>query len=182
MQGSTQKWVYKEKLVKVAIQRSTDHRGAFMANILQYPRDFLVWVDETGSDRRDQLRKLIWLCSEGTTTCLQTTSRSWNQDFCHCWYVIRWCGGLWVINGLYRFWQIYRLHQRKLNSNYAAIPWQALDSHHGQLFNSSRCWSKKPYWRCRHFTHFFYHPTVQTIILLKNFSVNLSTTWRNMRI
>ncbi len=28
-----------------------------MANILQYPRDFLVWVDETGTDRRDQLRQ-----------------------------------------------------------------------------------------------------------------------------
>ena len=28
-----------------------------MANILQYPRDLLVWVDKTGSDRRDQLRK-----------------------------------------------------------------------------------------------------------------------------
>lgn len=47
----------RKKLVKVATQRSTEHRGAFMANILQYPRDFLVWVDETGSDRRDQLRK-----------------------------------------------------------------------------------------------------------------------------
>ena len=47
----------RKKLVKVAMQRSTEHRGAFMANILQYPRDFLVWVDETGSDGRDQLRK-----------------------------------------------------------------------------------------------------------------------------
>ena len=43
----------RKKLVKVATQRSTEHRGTFMANILQYSRDFLVWVDETGSDRRD---------------------------------------------------------------------------------------------------------------------------------
>lgn len=28
-----------------------------MASVLQYPRNFLGWVDETGSDRRDQLRK-----------------------------------------------------------------------------------------------------------------------------
>jgi hypothetical protein len=28
-----------------------------MAHVLQYPRDFFVWVDETGTDRRDQLRK-----------------------------------------------------------------------------------------------------------------------------
>ena len=47
----------RKKLVKVAIQRSTEFRGAFMANILQYPRDFIVWVDETGSDRRDALHK-----------------------------------------------------------------------------------------------------------------------------
>ena len=37
--------------MKVAIQRSVEYRGAFMADILQYPREFLVWVDETGTDR-----------------------------------------------------------------------------------------------------------------------------------
>ena len=47
----------RKRLVNVALQRSEEHRGTFMANVLQYPRDFLVWVDETGTDRRDQLRK-----------------------------------------------------------------------------------------------------------------------------
>lgn len=47
----------RKKLAKVALQRSVEFRGAFMANILQYPQDFIVWVDETGSDRRDALRK-----------------------------------------------------------------------------------------------------------------------------
>lgn len=47
----------RKKLVKVALQRSLEYRGAFMANVLQYPREFFIWVDETGSDRRDQLRK-----------------------------------------------------------------------------------------------------------------------------
>ena len=28
-----------------------------MSQALHYPRDFFVWVDETGSDRRDQIRK-----------------------------------------------------------------------------------------------------------------------------
>ena len=60
---------------------------------------------------------------------------------------------------VWRLTDSYWLHQRKLNSNYAAILWQALlNSHHGQLFNSSRCWSKKLYSRCRHFTHFFLPP------------------------
>ena len=47
----------RKKLMKIATQRSLELRGAFMANILQFPRDFFVWVDETGTDRRDQLRK-----------------------------------------------------------------------------------------------------------------------------
>ena len=46
----------RKKLVKVALQRSTEYRAAFMANVLHYPGEFLVWVDETGTDRRDQLR------------------------------------------------------------------------------------------------------------------------------
>lgn len=47
----------RKKLMKIASQRSLEYRGAFMANVLQYPRDLIVWVDETGTDRRDQLRK-----------------------------------------------------------------------------------------------------------------------------
>ena len=46
----------RKMLTNIAAQRSVEHRGAFMAHILQYPREFLVWIDETGSDRRDQLR------------------------------------------------------------------------------------------------------------------------------
>ena len=46
----------RKKFTKTALQRSFEFRGAFMASILQYPREFFVWVDETGSDRRDQLR------------------------------------------------------------------------------------------------------------------------------
>ena len=49
--------ITRKKLLRVALQRSVEFRGAFMANILQYPREFIVWVDETGSDRRDALRK-----------------------------------------------------------------------------------------------------------------------------
>ena len=41
----------------VSRRRSVEFRGAFMANILQYPRDFSVWIDERGSDHRDALCK-----------------------------------------------------------------------------------------------------------------------------
>ena len=47
----------RKKIVQVAKQRSTDFRASFMAHALQFPRRFFVWVDETGSDGRDQIRK-----------------------------------------------------------------------------------------------------------------------------
>ena len=59
----------RKKLTKIALQRSIDHRGAFMADILQYPREFIVWVDETGSDRRDQLRKFGYSIRGEPATC-----------------------------------------------------------------------------------------------------------------
>ena len=65
----------RKKLVKVAIQRSVEYRGAFMANLLQYPHDFLVWMDETGSDRRDQLRKFGYAIRGQPAICKQLVSR-----------------------------------------------------------------------------------------------------------
>ena len=47
----------RKKILQVARQRCTEFRGLFMAEVLQYPRDFFVWVDETRSDNRDQIRK-----------------------------------------------------------------------------------------------------------------------------
>ena len=47
----------RKKILQVARQRCTEFRGLFMAEVLQYPREFFVWIDETGSDNRDQIRK-----------------------------------------------------------------------------------------------------------------------------
>ena len=47
----------RKKIQQVAKQRSEILRGFFMAEVLQYSREFFVWLDETGSDRRDQIRK-----------------------------------------------------------------------------------------------------------------------------
>ena len=65
----------RKKLVKVALQRSIEFRGAFMANILQYPRDFIVWVDETGSDRRDALRKFGYALRGQPAVCKRLLTR-----------------------------------------------------------------------------------------------------------
>ena len=47
----------RKKIRQVAKQRSEILRGLFMAEVLQYSRELFVWVDETGSDHRDQIRK-----------------------------------------------------------------------------------------------------------------------------
>ena len=47
----------RKKIMQVAKQRSIELRASFMAHAFQFPRSFFVWVDETGSDRRNQIRK-----------------------------------------------------------------------------------------------------------------------------
>ena len=43
--------------VHVALQKNLSQRAHFIANISCYPKEMLVWVDETGCDKRDLLRK-----------------------------------------------------------------------------------------------------------------------------
>jgi len=45
----------RKKIQQVARQRSIVIRAEFMARMQSYNRDLLVWVDETGSDRRNSL-------------------------------------------------------------------------------------------------------------------------------
>ena len=40
----------RKKVQQIARQRCQEFRGAFLTQVLQYPRDFFVWVDETGCD------------------------------------------------------------------------------------------------------------------------------------
>ena len=47
----------RKKIRHVALQRNTELRALFMAQALSFPREFFVWVDETGSDARNYMRK-----------------------------------------------------------------------------------------------------------------------------
>ena len=42
---------------KMRYQRSSQFRAEFMAEVVQYRREQLVWVDETGCDCKDGMRK-----------------------------------------------------------------------------------------------------------------------------
>lgn len=49
--------ISRQKIRRVALQQSAVLRGQFMAHVLLYRREMFVWVDESGCDRRDAMRK-----------------------------------------------------------------------------------------------------------------------------
>lgn len=59
----------RKKVRQVALQRSDSLRGAFIAQVLMYKRDLFVWVDETGCDRRNSIRKFGYAIRGETPIC-----------------------------------------------------------------------------------------------------------------
>ena len=47
----------RKKVRQIAAQRCYALRGAFMTQCTLFTRDMFVWIDETGSDARDHVRK-----------------------------------------------------------------------------------------------------------------------------
>jgi hypothetical protein len=47
----------RKKVRQVALQRNTLFRASYIANVSYFPKQMLVWVDETGCNKRDLLRK-----------------------------------------------------------------------------------------------------------------------------
>ena len=47
----------RKKIQHIALQRLLSQRAAYMADISLFSRNMLVWVDETGCDKRDMLRR-----------------------------------------------------------------------------------------------------------------------------
>ena len=47
----------RKKAQQVARQRCIEYRAMFMARVLQYSSEMFVWIDETGSDARTNIRK-----------------------------------------------------------------------------------------------------------------------------
>ena len=59
----------RKKIRQVAQQRCHSLRGAFMAHCLLFKRDMFVWVDETGANNRDHIRKYGYALRGMTLTC-----------------------------------------------------------------------------------------------------------------
>ena len=54
---------------QVAVQRSTSLRGYFMARVLLYRKEQLVWLDETGCDNKTFMRKYGYAIRGQTPCC-----------------------------------------------------------------------------------------------------------------
>ena len=65
----------RKKIKAVAKQRCSIYRGDFMAQVLQYSRNFFVWTDEVGTDRRDQLRKFGYALRGKPAICHRILTR-----------------------------------------------------------------------------------------------------------
>ena len=48
----------RKKIQQIASQRSSEYRAEFLASALMFSADKFVWIDESGCDKRDQIRKL----------------------------------------------------------------------------------------------------------------------------
>ena len=47
----------RKKVQRVALQRCLDYRASFVANVFTFSKEMFVWIDETGSDMKDMLRR-----------------------------------------------------------------------------------------------------------------------------
>ena len=59
----------------MAAQRCYALRGAFMAQCTMFTRDMFVWVDETGSDARDHIRRFGYALRGVTPTSHRLLAR-----------------------------------------------------------------------------------------------------------
>ena len=67
----------RKKMETIALQRSEAKRIEYMAEICMYDSDMLIWIDETGSDRRKEVRKYGYSLRGMSPSCCQL--RVWGK-------------------------------------------------------------------------------------------------------
>ena len=65
----------RKKLQFIATERNPNYRAAFIAEVVSYPQEMLVWVDETGCDMRATMRLYGYSLIGQRATCLHTYVR-----------------------------------------------------------------------------------------------------------
>ena len=65
----------RKKVTQIALQRSMHFRAAFRAQVADYRPEYFVWVDETGCDRRNYVRKFGYSLRGMSPICYQLLKR-----------------------------------------------------------------------------------------------------------
>ena len=58
-----------QKVQHVALQRTMELKSSFMASVYTFPAEMFVWIDESGSDSKDQLRRYDYALREERAVC-----------------------------------------------------------------------------------------------------------------
>ena len=58
-----------KKVQHVALQRCLDLRASFVANVFTFSKEMFVWIDETGSNMKDMLRKYGYVLRGERAVC-----------------------------------------------------------------------------------------------------------------
>ena len=73
----------RKKLQHVALQRTMEHRSFFMASVYTFPTEMFVWIDESGSDSKDQLRRYGYALRGERAVCRRLLVRGKQLLLCH---------------------------------------------------------------------------------------------------
>lgn len=80
----------RQKLIIAAIERDIKLRSEFIADVLMYEPDMLIFLDKTGSDKRDALRKYGYSLRGRPITAYKSASRGKRVSsiaILECWIV-----------------------------------------------------------------------------------------------
>ena len=90
----------RKKVQEIALQRLSVCRGDFMAEVQWFSPDKFVWVDETGSNKKDQVRRCGYaLRGEYPVSSLPQIPASWTAYICHCSTICWWCNCIRIDQG-----------------------------------------------------------------------------------
>ena len=131
--------ITRKKIHQVAQQRCYVLQGMYIAHFYNFDVNMLVWLDETGTDKRDQLRKYGYALRGDTPHYHRLLSRGQRTNAIACnTMCIEGIVALELVNGTVNGDILYDFLRGSLIPNmHAGFPQSTFSVNNGQLFNTS---------------------------------------------
>ena len=94
--------ISRQKMRITAIQRNEALRQKFICDVSVYNSDMLVFLDETGADRRNHKQK-VWLQCKRKLPCKPAVAGKRTTSFCHGGNLYEWFAGCQVYKRNYKW-------------------------------------------------------------------------------